>query len=333
MQDLAKTTMEMPDEEVKDIVYTAKKQVTENKLTQSYGMHSFNYKDYRLAAATKEQVPGFGTVIPTEKVNNVAIGDTESKPRRNRHIETEYLSFATAVKEKRQLSMIPPPYVKPGKNRNATGVFNAILTESSSVHEPDRDRDNSINIPILSPEPESGGREQKTEKPKPTSVRTRRIYSNSKPKPRLPADENGGFGNDRLYETETKMDEILNHYSRKGIEGELKTSERRLAETNIDDILDRYSRKGMEISDQKHEKNMMNEQAVRKPGRSLTFPANNTADENGNDKLQKRTVSLDSNVAPRVCHVHPRLPDCDELAATFNALKPSCNKKLSPRGI
>uniref|UniRef100_A0A0A9DJU1 Uncharacterized protein n=1 Tax=Arundo donax TaxID=35708 RepID=A0A0A9DJU1_ARUDO len=117
----------------------------------------------------------------------------------------------------------------------------------------------------------------------------------------LPQNTNGqrrhksGHNGD-LDEEERMMDKLLMHYSKKGLNPTNKTDNDKEAQTD---------------SQQKG--------SLHPPGRVVSLPPESVG--SGEDvQVPARSISLQPN-CHRSVHVHPKMPDFDELAARVNALR------------
>uniref|UniRef100_A0A0D3GK39 Uncharacterized protein n=1 Tax=Oryza barthii TaxID=65489 RepID=A0A0D3GK39_9ORYZ len=97
-------------------------------------------------------------------------------------------------------------------------------------------------------------------------------------------------------EEERMMDKLLRHYSKKGLDAEINP-----APTN----------KAEEQSEQKG--------SMHPPGRAISLPGESVCRDE-DVKVPARSTSLQPD-CPKTVHVHPKMPDFDELAARVSALR------------
>lgn len=90
-------------------------------------------------------------------------------------------------------------------------------------------------------------------------------------------------------------------------------------ERMMDKLLMHYSKKGLDPTNHKAHIDALQKVSLHPPGRAISLPPESTGP--GEDtKVPARSTSLQPD-GPRSAHVHPKMPDFDELAARVNALR------------
>uniref|UniRef100_A0A0D9WTF1 Regulator of Vps4 activity in the MVB pathway protein n=1 Tax=Leersia perrieri TaxID=77586 RepID=A0A0D9WTF1_9ORYZ len=104
-------------------------------------------------------------------------------------------------------------------------------------------------------------------------------------------------------EEERMMDKLLRHYSKKGLDTEIHTT----PTSKTDDV------NGAQAQSQQ-------KSAMHPPGRAISLPGESVRHGEDSKVPPARSISLQPD-CPRSAHVHPKMPDFDELAARVSALR------------